>query len=176
MNAKLLYLAIIAAAIFGFDHYTKWLIVENISYDSRISIIDGIFDIVHTRNQGAAFGLMHAWDSPYRNLFFYTIGGFAFWFLYHYLKSTDYADKITLTALSMIAGGATGNLTDRFYRGSVVDFLHVHYYNHVATFNLLDVNYTIPLSWPAFNIADSAISVGVILLIYRTISPQKLQD
>lgn len=175
MNAKLLYLAIVAAAIFGLDHYTKWLIVENISPDSQIVIIHGIFDIVHTRNQGAAFGLMHAWDSPYRNLFFYTIGGFAFWLLYHYLKSSDYADKITISALSMIAGGAAGNLSDRFYRGSVVDFLHFHYYNQVITFNLLDVNYAIPLSWPAFNVADSAICVGVVLLIYRSIFPQKWQ-
>ena len=174
MKEKFLFVGIIALAVVALDHYTKWLIVENLAYDSSVSIFDGIFEIVHTRNLGAAFGMLSAWDSPYRNLFFYTIGGFAFWFLSTYIQSTETNDKMTLTALAFIAGGAAGNLTDRFFRGSVVDFLHLHYYNNVATFDFLDYPLVIPLSWPAFNIADSAISVGVVLLIYRTFFPKKM--
>lgn len=161
----------VALAIFGLDHLTKWFIVENLTFDSQISIFDGLFEIVHTRNQGAAFGLLQAWDSPYRNLFFYTIGLFAFWFLSVYIKSTPDNDKLSLAALAGIAGGAAGNLTDRFARGSVVDFLHLHYYNEYVSFSLFDQVYGFPLSWPAFNIADSAICVGVVLLIYRIFSP-----
>lgn len=173
VNAKLLYVALVAIVIFGLDHYTKWLIVENLSFDSQIPIIDGIFEIVHTRNQGAAFGLLHAWNSPYRNLFFYTIGLCAFWFLYLYVKSTPDYDKLSLTALAGITGGAAGNLTDRFYRGSVVDFVHLHYHNKYASFTLLNQNFGFPLSWPAFNVADSAITIGVVFLLCRIFFPAK---
>lgn len=159
MKQKLIFVSLIALLILGFDHLTKWLVVQYIPLGSEISLIDGFFSLVHTRNQGAAFGILHGWDSPYRNLFFYGIGIIAFVLLFFYIKSTSWHEKLTLASLSLILGGACGNLSDRFLRNSVVDFLNVHYQNSFV--------------WPAFNLADSAITVGITLLIWQTLFGSK---
>lgn len=167
VKPKLKLVLAVALTIIALDHLTKWLIVENISFGGSITIIPNIFDIVHTRNTGAAFGMLSGWESPLRDSFFYAIGVVAFFFLYHYIKSTHESDKITIIALSLICGGALGNLSDRLLRGSVVDFLSFHYYNVVKTFSLFGHDFVIPLTWPAFNVADSSICVGVGLLLIQ---------
>lgn len=167
MKSKLILVLSVAMAVFFLDHLTKWLIVENLSFADKIVVIPDIFDIVHTRNTGAAFGFLSGWDSPLRDWFFYGIGLLAFFFLYHYVKSTPASDRLTLLALALITGGAIGNLSDRMLRGSVVDFLSVHYYQETLKFSLFGSRIVIPLIWPAFNVADSAICIGVTVLIWQ---------
>jgi signal peptidase II len=168
MRKKLFFIGIIVLCIFFLDHLTKWLIVTYLPQGTEISVMENIFDIVHTRNKGAAFGLLHNWESPYRNSLFYGVGILAFFFIFYYIKTTPYRDKITLFSLALITGGALGNIIDRFFRGSVVDFLHFHYYDRILNFSVLNREFLILLSWPAFNVADSAISVGICLLILRS--------
>lgn len=169
MKHKLKPIVVIALIVFVLDHITKWLIVEHVPMGHQIPIIAGFFDIVHGRNTGAAFGLLSGWQSNYKNLFFYAIGVVAAVFIYYYIKSLPDHDRLSVYALSLVIGGALGNLTDRMWRGSVVDFLSVHVYNEIWTFQMFGYEFVIPLTWPAFNVADSAITVAIVLLVIQNI-------
>lgn len=169
MRTKLRFVLTIAAVVLFLDQLTKWLIVRYVPLGSEVAVWTHFFDIVHGRNTGAAFGFMNDWDSGFKDVFFYFIGIVALIFLYHYLKSVSQKDKVTLGALSFILGGALGNIVDRIFRGSVVDFLSFHYYDRIFHFHMLNFHASIPLYWPAFNVADMAISTAVVVLICRSV-------
>lgn len=173
MKSKLKWVFVIALVVLVLDHVTKALIVQYVPLGTGFPVIPGFFDIVHGRNTGAAFGFLAGWDSPLKNWFFYLIGLVAAGFLYYYIKSLPAGDRISLVALSLIAGGALGNLTDRLWRGSVVDFLSVHYHHGLWEPQIAGYQFTIPLTWPAFNVADAAISTAVFLLIVQNIRSSK---
>ena len=168
-KSKIRLVALITLVILTLDHLTKWLIVKYIPYGGEVIVWPGFFDVLHTRNTGAAFGMLSEWNSPLRDVFFYGVGSLAFYFLFQYIKSTPLSDKITLAALSLVTGGAIGNLTDRLIRGSVVDFLSFHYHHQIKMLTLFGYEIVIPLTWPAFNVADSSICVGVTLLIVQSL-------
>lgn len=176
MAPKFKLVLFIALTVIVADHLTKWMIVESLPIGAEIPVWRGFFDIVHTRNTGAAFGMLSSWNSPLRDWFFYGIGILAFAFLYYYVKTTPASDRVSLTALSLITGGAIGNLTDRMMRGSVVDFLSVHWREAVWRFSALGRDFVIPLIWPAFNVADAAICVGVGLLLVRSLRAPEPQN
>lgn len=167
MKSKLKFMVIVAVVVVALDVLTKWLIVQYVPLGSEIPVITHFFDIVHGRNTGAAFGLLSGWDSPLKNWFFYLIGIAAVVFLYYYTKSVTENDKISLLALGFILGGALGNVIDRLARSSVVDFLSFHIYDRIWKFTLFGYRIEIPLTWPAFNVADSAITVAVVLLVIQ---------
>lgn len=167
MTKKLKFVFIVAIIVLILDQLTKWLIVQHVPIGTEIPIINGFFDMVHGRNTGAAFGMLSQWNSDYRDWFFYIIAVVAMVFLYFYIKSVSDTDRFSLLALSFIFGGALGNISDRIFRGSVVDFLSVHFRDKIISFGLFGRDLIIPLSWPAFNVADMAISCAVILLVVR---------
>ena len=158
----------VALAIVGLDHMTKLIITQNVAYGDGFPVINGFFDIVHWRNNGAAFGFLNGWDSPLRNVFFYVMGFVAFATILYFYATQPLRDRLSRLAFALIAGGAIGNLSDRFLRGSVVDFLSFHWGQSVWNLNLAGHSYSIPLSWPAFNVADSAITIAVVLLLFRS--------
>lgn len=153
MKQKLKIVAIISPLIFILDHLTKWLIVKNIPVGNlkKIVVWENFFDIVHYRNTGAAFSMFADMNPSIREPFFYALSIIAMGVLFYFLKQLTSQQKILSIPLAMIFGGALGNITDRIFRGSVVDFLSFHWYDKAA--------------WPAFNVADSAITVGVIWLV-----------
>lgn len=167
MKKKLRIIFILAAVVLVLDHLTKWLIVREIPMGVEISVINGFFDIVHGRNTGAAFGFLSTWHSPFKNWFFYGVGITAVVFLYHFTRSLKDEDKVSLTAVGLVFGGALGNIIDRVMRGSVVDFLSFHYHHMAWTPSFFGTHFIVPLTWPAFNVADSAITVAVILLLWQ---------
>jgi signal peptidase II len=169
MKPKLKYVLLIAVSVFLADHLTKYLVDAFHHIGWQQPIIPGFFDLVHVRNRGAAFGILSSWDSPYRNSFFYIIGAVAMIILYKFIKATPASDKWGLASLGLILGGAWGNLIDRLWRGSVVDFLSFHIGNEVFAMSLGKNSLIIPLTWPAFNIADAAICVGVTVLLWKAI-------
>lgn len=175
MAKKLKFVFTVAFIVLILDQITKWLIVQGVSLGAEIPVIDGFFDIVHGRNTGAAFGMLSHWDSAYRDWFFYSIAVVALVFLYFYIKSVSLTDRLSLLALSFIFGGALGNVSDRIFRGSVVDFLSVHYRDKTVSFAFWGHSWTMPLSWPAFNVADMAISCAVILLVIRGFKTSELK-
>lgn len=173
MNKKLSILLIVGFFVLLLDQITKIWVDHSLGIGQSFVVISDYFDLVHYRNPGAAFGMFAAWASPWREVFFYCVSTAALVFLVYYFIKTPFSEKGILIALSMILGGALGNLIDRIFRGNVVDFLLLHWQNKVVRFSMLGKFYTIDLIWPAFNIADMAISVGVCLLIIGTIKSNR---
>ena len=141
------------AALVLLDQLSKWWIMVNfILYESR-EIIPGLFSLVYYTNSGAAFGLLAGESSLLRRLFFIGVALAALVLLSLLYRQVRYQGRLYLYALALIAAGAIGNLIDRVRFGEVTDFLDFYWGAY---------------HWPAFNVADSAITVGVLLFIWAT--------
>ena len=140
---------ILSAAVILFDVWTKWLVVKRIDLHEAIAVIPGFFQIVHVRNTGAAFGIGANATSKIVPLLLNAGAIIVFCVVVVYALRSAVTDRLLQTGLHLILGGAIGNLVDRFRFGYVVDFLDVYVGTH---------------HWPAFNVADSAICIGIGLL------------
>ena len=146
---KRVHYLILSAVIIVLDLWTKHLVLESIALHDSISVIPNFFQLVHVRNTGAAFGLGANASSKIVPLLL-NVGAIAvFCVVVVYAFRTAVTDRLLQTGLHLILGGAIGNLLDRFRFGYVVDFLDVYIGSH---------------HWPAFNVADSAICIGIALL------------
>jgi signal peptidase II len=143
---------LIAIAIVALDRLTKWAIVKTIVLEDAVSIIPGFFRLTHLENTGAAFSLFAGSTSPFKTalLVTFSLAALAVVAFLLWRSRNDY--NITTLSLSLILGGAVGNLWDRLADGMVTDFLDFYVGIH---------------HWPPFNIADSAIVVGALLLLSR---------
>ena len=146
---KRVYYLTLAAAVIVVDIWTKWLIVRRIDLHEAIPVIPDFFQLVHVRNTGAAFGLGANASSKLVPILLNAGAIAVFCVVVVYALRTAVTDRLLQTGLHLILGGAIGNLLDRFRFGYVVDFLDVYIGSH---------------HWPAFNIADSAICIGIALL------------
>lgn len=159
-SRRFLYLSI-AFAIVGLDRWTKWLIEQKLALYQTISVIPGFFSLTHVRNRGAAFSILADSSSPLRTIFLVGFSAISviilLWLLWRPLKLRF----VTGISLALILGGAAGNLYDRAIYGEVVDFLLFYFRRW---------------DWPAFNVADSAIVVGGLLLIAEALFPAKRSD
>jgi len=140
-------LSIIAAIILVLDQATKLYVDANFKLHETVPVIRGFFHLTYVRNKGAAFGILS--DSAIRIPFFITVSIIAMLGILWYIKHIRKDQKLALFSLSLVFSGAFGNLIDRIRFGEVIDFLDVFWQRH---------------HWPAFNVADSAITVGVVLL------------
>jgi signal peptidase II len=138
-----------ALAVVLLDQITKWAVVERISRYESISVISGFFNLVHLRNRGMAFGLMNRPDLDF-GFYLLTAGSVVaiVLLLGWFFKMKEDTFRI-IFGLSLILGGAVGNLIDRLRFREVIDFLDFY----VGQYH-----------WPAFNVADSAITIGVLWL------------
>ena len=120
----------------------------------RVGIIPGFFNLTHIHNPGGAFGFLAGQDEMLRSMIFVFVSTLAICFiLYFYLKTAPTHFWLA-TGLAMIFGGAIGNLIDRIRFGKVVDFLDF---------------YIGRLHWPAFNVADSAITIGILIFLFHVV-------
>ena len=146
------YLALTAIVII-LDACTKWLVAAKIDLHETIPIIPNLFQLVHVRNTGAAFGIGANTDSRIIPLLL-NVGAIAvFIVVVVYAMRSAITDRVLQTGLHLILGGAIGNLLDRFRFGYVVDFLDAYMIWGGREHH-----------WPAFNVADSAICIGIGLL------------
>jgi len=148
-------------AILGFDRWTKVLIQSRFALNESASIIDGFFDITYVQNTGVAFGIFSSISSPTKSVILSLFSACAVVVVITYSVRSPQQNRLLQIALSLILGGALGNLYDRLAYGYVVDFLEFY----VGKYH-----------WPSFNIADAAISVGVALLaleIVRNETPRR---
>lgn len=141
----------LAALVFVVDQITKWVVFLGMEYQAMIPVLP-FFSIVHVHNTGAAFSFL-AQAGGWQRYFFLGIGIVASLFILHLLRK-HHKDPLMATGLTLILGGAIGNVFDRVWHGFVVDFLYFNYQTY---------------SFPAFNIADSAITVGAGLLIWDSL-------
>ena len=140
---------IIAASVYLLDRLTKLAVVEKIRLFDSVTVITGFFDLTNVRNTGAAFSLFAQAGDGFRVPFLVASSVAAILLLLYFLRKVDPQETLVIAALAMILGGALGNLTDRLLYGYVIDFINWHIGAHY---------------WPAFNIADSGITVGVCIL------------
>ncbi len=144
------YFFLIAFSVIVLDRLTKWAVAAYIPLHESLPVIPGLFHITHVENRGAAFGLFADSTFPWKigalvgfSLIALIIVSILLWRNSHIINTTT-------IGLSLILGGAAGNLWDRVLDGRVVDFLHFYLGSY---------------SWPDFNVADSAIVIGAILLV-----------
>jgi len=153
MNYRLLPF-VIAAGIFVLDRLAKLAIKSHVSPYDTIPIIPGFLNIIHTENPGVAFGLFADSSSPFRSIILIGLSATVLVLILSVLlrmpKPGERRNWLLRTALAFVLGGAFGNLYDRVVHGTVTDFVEVY----------ADTHY-----FPAFNVADSAITVGAVLLV-----------
>lgn len=149
-HKRLLWL-VISVLILVTDQYTKALALQLLHYNKPLTVISGWFEFRLLFNTGAAFSLL-ANAGNWTHVFFVTLTMIICVLLLLWLWTGRELHKKMCLALTLITGGALGNLMDRLYHGHVVDFIQLHYHHLYY--------------YPAFNIADSAITIGALLLLY----------
>src|SRR5512145_2892374 len=142
------------ASVVGADQLAKEIIRRTLPLHESVHVIDGLLDITHVHNTGAAFGLLNAADFPYKPLVMIGIASIALVAIAAYATQLGFQERLARFGLSLILGGAFGNLIDRAVAGYVVDFVDVYW----GTSHF----------W-AFNVADAAITVGAILVLFDMI-------
>jgi signal peptidase II len=149
--SKLKLLAVVAGGVLILDQVTKALILKHLPLGGRLPVIPGFFDITHVHNPGGAFGFLAAMSPEVRSLLFVAVSLLAAGLIVFFYWQTPVRQRVLAFGLALVFGGAVGNLVDRIRFGVVVDFLDL-YIEH--------------LHWPAFNVADSAITIGVFIFAF----------
>lgn len=140
------------------DQVTKWLATAFLSYGQPVFLLP-VFDLTLLHNTGAAFSFL-ANSGGWQRWFFALIAVGMTVYLTYWLYKTPSNQRLLCLSLALIIGGAVGNLIDRVYHGYVVDFISVHWANYY---------------FPAFNMADSAITVGAVLMIWQLLTDKSEQ-
>jgi signal peptidase II len=138
------------AVVVALDQMTKAIVRQLLPLGDSRSIIPEFLDLTHVHNTGAAFGLLNAVDFPYKSLVMIGIAGLALIAIAVYARQLGFHERMARLGLALILAGAFGNLIDRAVFGFVVDFV--------------DVYWRTTHFW-AFNVADSAITIGAILVL-----------
>ena len=152
MKTKYYFVALLVLAL---DHVTKWIVCARLDPARPIDLIPGYLRFAYAENTGVAFGFFDTVESSWKPYILGSLAVAAVVLILIY-KARMPADRILLHwALAITVGGILGNLADRIFRGRVIDFIdfHIHESFH----------------WPAFNVADSSITIGIALLLLDTV-------
>jgi signal peptidase II len=148
----------IALAVLAADQATKAWVLRAPPGTFPVTVVPGFFDVVHSRNTGGVFGLFSGAPSAGRRAFFVGATVVALGAMGAFIRLWGRESRLLLVALSLVAGGAVGNLVDRLRFGSVVDFIDWHWRAY---------------HWYTFNVADAAISSGAALLLLQSLLPER---
>lgn len=146
----------LSLAIVVLDQWTKWLVEVHLPHSASHAVVPGVLNLTHVKNTGVAFGLFARQGSDGGSWLLVVMGLVALGAVFLYFRLAPAQNRLLLTALGLIVGGAVGNLIDRLASGAVTDFVDIY----VGSFH-----------WPAFNVADSAITVGIGLMILDSFRP-----
>ena len=156
-TAKRRYL-LISLVVLTLDQWTKWLVEQTLPEHIPHQLIPGFLALTHVKNTGVAFGLLPAHGSLWQTLLLTALGLAALGIVGVYFWKTPADDRRLLVALSLILGGAVGNLIDRIASGEVTDFIDAYYKSY---------------HWHTFNVADSAITIGICLMAIDILFPRR---
>ena len=140
---------LISLAILLLDQWSKWLVEVHVPRGTSLTIVPDFLNFIHVKNTGVAFSLFAAHGNQWGTLTLSAMGLGALLVIGLYFRRTPEGAKLLLLSLCLILGGAVGNLVDRFSRGEVTDFIDVYFKTH---------------HWYTFNVADSAITVGIVVM------------
>jgi signal peptidase II len=150
-----------ATVIITLDQITKSAILSRFVLHESYPVIKGFFNLVYVLNPGAAFGFLANASETFRSIFFIGITLAVLLMIAYYIIKVESENTVSVVALTLIFAGAVGNLIDRIRFGAVVDFLD--FYIHTW-------------HWPAFNVADSSITIGAVLMIWGMIADRSKKD
>ena len=149
---KIIRILATVAIVLVLDQWSKFLVASWLSPGQVVSILPNFFNLTLTFNTGVAFGMFRDLDSGVRQVLLSATALLALGFVLFLLVREYLEDSWAQVALSLVIGGALGNICDRVRFGHVIDFLDFYYQSY---------------HWPAFNVADSVICVGVVFLIFK---------
>ena len=154
-------IAAVAATVVAVDQLSKWYVERSMQLHESIPVIDGFFSLTYVRNAGAAFGLFAdlPWAARMPLLVLVSVG--ALGVMLFILRGLHPSEVGLRAALAGVLGGAVGNLIDRVRYGEVVDFFDVYWREY---------------HWPAFNVADSCITVGIGVLLVHSLWPRRVPE
>jgi len=150
-----------AMVVVVLDQITKWFVLQHMYLHQSIPLIDGVLSLTYIRNSGAAFGLFADLPWAIRVPLLVTVSVGALVVLVFILRSLQPHERALRAALAGVLGGAIGNLIDRVRFGEVVDFVDVYWRDY---------------HWPAFNVADSCITVGIGVLLFHSLWPARAPE
>ena len=142
------------AAVVALDQLAKWCVERSMYVHQSVPVIEGVFNLTYVRNPGAAFGLLADMPWAVRVPLFLAVSVGALVLLLVILRGLRPEQSSLRVALAGVLGGAIGNLIDRVQDGDVIDFLDLHWRGY---------------HWPAFNVADSCITVGIAVLLVNSL-------
>jgi len=154
LSSKTKRVVVLLAVIVAFDQLTKFIVDRTMPLHYSIPVIENLFSLTYIRNTGAAFGIFAGSAAAFRLPFLIVFSLVAIGFVVAMLRRLPERETGLITALAFILGGAVGNLIDRFAYGEVIDFLDFYWSGY---------------HWPAFNVADSFITMGVAITVYYLI-------
>ena len=159
MSKKTLTVLLVVGTIIVLDQTTKVLIAHMLELHESVPVVSPFFHLTHERNTGAAFSLLAQAPGWFRQPFFLGATLIAVVALLLFLRQVESTNRVVLVAVSGILGGALGNFIDRLRYGEVIDFLLFHWREYY---------------WPAFNVADSCITLGVIGLLWSSFKERQV--
>jgi signal peptidase II len=145
-------LVLVVLGVVGLDQVTKAWVVHALPLYDSIAVIPGLLNLTHVQNPGGAFGFLAGEQGAVRRVIFLGASALAIVLIFLYYRQTPRGYPWLTAALALIMGGAVGNLVDRLRLGRVIDFIDAYLGN---------------LHWPAFNVADSAITIGMTIVVYH---------
>jgi signal peptidase II len=154
MKRKYWVLLITCLVVLSLDQFTKYTVQKNLPLHHRVEVIPGFFNLTHVRNTGGAFGIFGGRRGGWATLFFVGVSVLAVGSILFFIQRIKENEKILAFSFSVVLAGAIGNLIDRLRYGEVIDFLEF---------------YLSSFFWPAFNIADSAICIGIGLMAFELV-------
>ncbi len=157
---------LISLAVLVLDQWTKWLVEDRLADHVSVEVIPNLLSFTHVQNTGVAFGLFAAHGDTTGTLVLTVLGLLAMGFVGFYFFSVPLEHRALLASLALVLGGALGNLLDRIMSGAVTDFIDFY----VGTWH-----------WHTFNVADSAITVGIAVMLvssflYGTPTPEEPEE
>lgn len=159
LNRKYILLICFAGFLIALDQLTKIYVHTEFQLHESVAVVENFFHLTYVRNFGAAFGFLSQTPTVFREIFFLAMPPIACAIILYILQGTESSNTKQILSLSAIFGGAIGNYIDRIQYRYVIDFLDFHIYGKY--------------SWPAFNIADMGIVLGVIALLYFMVTEKE---
>ncbi len=155
LKSRLLLLSLLVIVV---DQWSKWLVETRLPLYKAKSVIPAVLNFTHVKNTGVAFGFLAGAGKQGGAWLLVGLGVVALVLVGLYFWRTSSEHRLLLTALALVLGGAVGNLVDRINAGAVTDFIDVYYGSH---------------HWHTFNVADSAISIGIVLIAWDSLRPRR---